>query len=78
MDEHDERARRRDEDERRLFDRAFDADSFAEVERVTHVVDPDSPLGRVIASARESWVRNGVPDPDDFTVTPIVVDLDDE
>jgi len=54
------------------------ADSFEEVERVTHFVDPDSPLGRAMDEAREAWGRDGVPDPETFTVTPVPVELDDE
>jgi hypothetical protein len=48
-----------------------------------HEADPDSPLGRARAAARESWAELGyVPvDPETFTVEPIPVadvELDDE
>ena len=42
------------------------ADSFVEVERVTHFVDPDSELGRAMARARDAWGEAGPPDPEDF------------
>ena len=53
------------------------ADSFEEVERAVHFVDPDSPLGRAMASAREVWALDGVPEPDDFHVTPNPVEPDE-
>ena len=37
------------------------ADGLVEVERSTHVVDPESELGRAMARAREA----GIADPDD-------------
>jgi len=42
-------------------------------------VDPDSPLGRAMAEAREEWDRpDYVPlDPETFKVEPIPVDPDD-
>jgi len=56
------------------------ADSFEEVERVTHFVAPDSPLGRAMAEAREVWAHPGYEPiaPETFTVTPIPVELDGE
>ncbi len=51
------------------------ADSFSETERQVPV-PADSEVGRVMAAARESWARDGVPDPDDFTVEPVPFDLD--
>ena len=51
------------------------ADSFTEEARQAPV-PADSEVSRVMAEARESWAQNGVPDPDDFKVTPIPVDLD--
>jgi hypothetical protein len=59
----------------------FDADElmggFTEEERQVSV-DPDSPLGRTMAEARESWAQHGVPDPNAMTFEPIPVELDDE
>ena len=78
-----------DQHERELFDRAlappvepydiskpFDPhellDGFTVEEREVPV-DPDSPLGRAMAEARESWAENGVPDMTDWKVEPIPV-----
>ena len=51
------------------------ADSFSESERQVPV-PADSEVARVMAAARESWARDGVPDPDDFKVTPTPVTFD--
>ena len=53
---------------------------FLTVEERQHPVDPDSPLGRAMAAAREAWAAPGyVPlDPDTFTVTPASVDVNGE
>ena len=37
-----------------------------EVERATHVIDPESDLGRAMVQARESWGDGRPPDPEDF------------
>ena len=42
------------------------AEDLFEVERSTHVIDPESDLGRAMAQARESWGDGGPPDPEDF------------
>jgi hypothetical protein len=61
----------------------FDAkkllDGFTEEEH-EHPVDPDSPLGRAMAEARQAWAApDYVPiDPETFTVEPIPVTLDDD
>lgn len=61
----------------------FDAErlmgGFTVLERQVPV-DPDSTLGKAMASAREAWAAPGyVPiDPETFTVTPIAVDVDAE
>src|SRR3954463_6759960 len=52
-------------------------DGFTGEERQVPV-DPDSPLGRAMAAARESWAQHGLPDPDDFHFEPIPVDLAEE
>ena len=83
-----------DDHERDLFDQAFsppvepydvaqpfDADTLLDgftVEERQVPVDPDSPLGRAMAEAREAWAAPGyVPiDPDDFHVEPIPVTFD--
>ena len=61
----------------------FDPDRFLDgftVEEHQHQVDPDSPLGRAMAEARQAWAQPGYRpiDPETFTVTPIAVELDDE
>jgi hypothetical protein len=45
-----------------------------------HPIDPDLPLGRAMAEARQARAAPGyVPiDPETFTVEPIPVNLDDE
>jgi len=54
------------------------ADGFQEVERVTHFVPEDSPLGEAMKRARESWGEAGPPDPDDFVFPePTPVELDE-
>ena len=85
-----------DQHDRDLFDQAFappvepydvaqpfDADELLDgftVEERQVPVDPDSPLGRAMAAAREAWAAPGyVPlDPETFTVEPIPVTLDDD
>jgi hypothetical protein len=61
----------------------FDADRFLDgftEEEGLVPVDPDSPLGRAMAAARQAWATpDYVPiDPDTFKVEPIPVELDDE
>jgi len=65
-------------DIRQPFDAQKPLDGFAE-EVHEHQVDPDSPIGRAMAEARESWARSGgPPDPADFVFpAPIAVELDD-
>lgn len=72
-------------DDREPYDlsQPFDADTLLDgftVEPHEHRVDPDSPLGRAMASAREAWAAPGhVPlDPETWTVTPIPVEPDDD
>jgi DNA-binding CsgD family transcriptional regulator len=60
----------------------FDADAllggFTETSSM-HQVDPDSELGRAMASAREAWGAAGPPDPADFVEGSIhPVDIDEE
>ena len=59
----------------------FDPDKLLDgftVEARQVPVDPDSPLGRAMAEARESWALEGMPDSDDFSVTPVPVESGDE
>jgi hypothetical protein len=61
----------------------FDAEKLLDgftVEERQVPVDPDTPLGRAMAEAREAWAAQGyVPlDPDTWRVEPIPVDVDDE
>jgi hypothetical protein len=66
-------------DIRQLFDAQKLLDGFTE-EVHEHQVDPDSPLGRAMAAAREAWVRPDYEplDPDTWKVESIPVELDDE
>ena len=61
------------------FDTEAFLDGFTE-EAHEHKVDPDSPLGRAMAQAREAWAQPGyVPlDPETFKVEPIPVNPEDE
>jgi hypothetical protein len=66
-------------DIRQPFDPDKLLDGFTVEERQVPV-DPDSPLGRAMAEAREAWAAPGyVPiDPETFKIEPIPVELDDE
>jgi hypothetical protein len=67
-----------DDDRRHPFDVDLFLDGFTE-EVHEHRADPDSPLGRAMAEAREAWAQPGyVPlDSDTWTVEPIPVELDE-
>ena len=61
----------------------FDADALMDgftVEEHEHRVDPDSPLGRAMAEARQAWAQPGYRpiDPDTWTGTPVPVETDDD
>jgi hypothetical protein len=66
-------------DPRHPFDAERFLEGFTEEERQVPV-DPDSPLGRAMAEAREAWASpDYVPiDPETFKVEPIPVTLDDD
>ena len=68
------------DDQRHPFDADRFLDGFEEVERGVHVVDPESALGKAMATYRERLARGDVEpiDPETFTVEPIPVEPDDE